>query len=83
MANSGRKDSISSQFFLVLADGTADAGSEKLKKLGGRQYVTFGKVMLAGEMGEEGQRVLQRLDEVATEDGKPTECVWVERCGVE
>lgn len=67
MANSG-KNSNSSQFFIVL---TEDDG--KIAKLNGK-HVVFGRL-------KEGWEVLLRLDEVGTEDGRPTQMVWIGGCG--
>ena len=66
MANSG-KNSNSSQFFIVL---TEDDG--KIAKLNGK-HVVFGRL-------KEGWEVLLRLDEVGTEDGRPTQMVWIGGC---
>ncbi|PWN49058.1 cyclophilin-like protein [Violaceomyces palustris] len=83
MTNGGRKDSITSQFFIVT---TQDP--DQLKKLSNKQYVTFGRVLL--ELEEKGQeeeveqnrRVFARWDLISTQDGRPLEECWIEDCGV-
>lgn len=67
MANSG-KNSNSSQFFVVLTDD-----EDKLAKMGGK-YVVFGQL-------KDGWKVLERLDEVGSEDGHPAKDVWIGGCG--
>jgi cyclophilin family peptidyl-prolyl cis-trans isomerase len=67
MANSG-KNSNSSQFFVVLVDDET-----KLAKMNGK-YVVFGEL-------KEGWEVLKKLDEVGSEDGRPTKEVWIGDCG--
>jgi cyclophilin family peptidyl-prolyl cis-trans isomerase len=67
MANSG-KNSNSSQFFVVLVDDET-----KLAKMSGK-YVVFGEL-------KEGWEVLKKLDEVGSEDGRPTKEVWIGDCG--
>ncbi|KAJ3033666.1 hypothetical protein HDV00_005987 [Rhizophlyctis rosea] len=67
MANSG-KNSNTSQFFVVLTDDKA-----KLAKMDGK-YVVFGKVV-------EGLDVLEALDAVGSEDGKPAVPVVIRGCG--
>ncbi|OSD00533.1 hypothetical protein PYCCODRAFT_1437399 [Trametes coccinea BRFM310] len=67
MANSG-KNTNSSQFFVVLTDDET-----KLAKISGK-YVIFGEL-------QEGWEVLDRLDAVASADGKPMMPVWIGGCG--
>lgn len=69
MANSGAKNTNSSQFFVVL---TAEEG--KLNKLQGK-YVILGQL-------QDGWEVLDRLDAVGgIVDEKPTLAVWIGGCG--
>jgi cyclophilin family peptidyl-prolyl cis-trans isomerase len=70
MANSG-KNSNSSQFFIVLTDDES-----KLAKMNGK-YVVFGTMRAS----EECRDVLKKLDAVGTEDGRPSEAVWIGSCG--
>jgi len=88
MANSGRKDSITSQFFIVIA-----TSATQLKKLGARQYVTFGNVIcqenqLVKELDVdqvwkvEGSRILKELEELSTTNGNPKMKAWVGESGV-
>jgi len=74
MANSGSKNSSTSQFFIVLPS-TSEA---KLAKLTGK-YVCFGQVV-----GEDGIDILRKIEErFASPDGKPREKVWISECGLE
>lgn len=67
MANSG-KNSNSSQFFVVLTDNET-----KLTKMSGK-YVVFGQL-------REGWDLLKTIDGAGTDDGNPTERVWIGGCG--
>jgi cyclophilin family peptidyl-prolyl cis-trans isomerase len=68
MANSG-KNTNSSQFFVVLSDDDT-----KLDKMKGK-YIVFG-------MLKEGWTVLDKLDEVGSAEGMPTQEVWIGGCGL-
>lgn len=69
MANSGSKNTNSSQFFIVL---TEDEG--KLSKLDGK-HVKFGQL-------KDGWEVLDRLDSIGGgSDGKPMVAAWIGGCG--
>ncbi|KNC99239.1 uncharacterized protein SPPG_05495 [Spizellomyces punctatus DAOM BR117] len=67
MANSG-KNSNTSQFFVTLGEDP-----KKLAKMDGK-YVVFGKVV-------EGWEVLDLLDAVGTDDGRPRDQVQIVDCG--
>ncbi|TPX66964.1 hypothetical protein SpCBS45565_g04144 [Spizellomyces sp. 'palustris'] len=67
MANSG-KNSNTSQFFVTLGEDP-----KKLAKMDGK-YVVFGRVV-------EGWEVLDLLDAVGTEDGRPSDQVQIVDCG--
>ena len=68
MANSG-KNSNTSQFFIILTEDVS-----KLAKIKGK-YVVFGEV-------KDGWDILTKLDEIGTEDGKPSKAVWISGCGL-
>lgn len=93
MANSGRKDSITSQFFIVITDS-----EPQLKKLSGRKYVNFGNVICKENVEvdisdvkgkeievekwkEEGSKILKELIELGSENGNPLEKAWIGDCG--
>lgn len=69
MANSGSKNTNSSQFFITLTDD-----DRKLNKLHGK-YVMFGQL-------KEGWDVLGKIDAIGgVADDKPTVAVWIGGCG--
>jgi len=67
MANSG-KNSNTSQFFITLADDCSQL------QLNGN-HVAFGRVIL-------GLEVLEKLDNVGTQNGVPTLPVTITNCGI-
>lgn len=70
MANSGSKNTNSSQFFIVLTEDES-----KLGKLHGK-YVKFGQL-------QDGWSVLDKLDAVGgASDGKPVLPAWIGGCGL-
>ncbi|KAK0567478.1 hypothetical protein OC861_002701 [Tilletia horrida] len=78
MASGTRKDSISSQFFIVLA-----TQEKELAKLGPRKYVTFGNVLLDdSSQGQEGAAVLTQVESLGTSTGTPVQKVWIGDCGL-
>ncbi|KAE8225653.1 hypothetical protein CF319_g1634 [Tilletia indica] len=79
MASGARKDSITSQFFIVLA-----TEASQLSKLGPKKYVCFGDVLLDKDdaAGAEGAAVLQRVERYGSANGTPTERVWIEASGL-
>ncbi|KAM0792679.1 hypothetical protein ACM66B_002459 [Microbotryomycetes sp. NB124-2] len=72
MANSG-KNSNTSQFFITL---TKD--STRLKKLTGK-YVAFGKVDLEDS---DSVACMERLNELGSDKGTPSQPVWISQCGM-
>ncbi|CAD6888283.1 unnamed protein product [Tilletia laevis] len=79
MASGARKDSITSQFFIVLA-----TEANQLAKLGPKKYVCFGDVLLDQDepAGAEGAAVLRRVELYGSAKGTPTEPVWIEASGM-
>jgi len=79
MASGSRKDSITSQFFIVTA-----TNHSQLAKLGPKKYVLFGEALVDEKdpAGKEGLAVLSRVEQYATSTGTPTEKVWIENCGL-
>ncbi|KAK0534067.1 hypothetical protein OC835_001209 [Tilletia horrida] len=79
MASGSRKDSITSQFFIVLATDAV-----QLAKLGPKKYVCFGDVVLdeALSEGREGRAVLERVEKYGSKTGTPIQSVWIETCGL-
>ncbi|KAK4050044.1 hypothetical protein OIO90_005234 [Microbotryomycetes sp. JL221] len=72
MANSG-KNSNTSQFFITLTKDSA-----RLKKLTGK-YVAFGKVDTSDAGSVES---LDRLNQLGSAKGSPTQPVWIKSCGM-
>lgn len=70
MANAG-KNTNTSQFFIVLTDNAS-----KLAKISGK-YVVFGQVV------DECLGLLERLNDVGVEEGKPRLPIWIGGCGLE
>lgn len=75
MANAGKPNSSSGQWYLTIAaDGDKSDSLKKLKKLDGK-HVVFGRVV-------EGLDVLRRVaNEASTPSGTPRVDVWVMDCG--
>lgn len=75
MANAGKPNSSSGQWYFTIADADAE-GAKKLRKLDGKHAV-FGRVV-------EGTDVLRRVAAAAaTPSGAPKVGVWVLDCGQE